>query len=266
MDAYLKRDEIRAIIDPKDMLSLITDALSGCTYLEREGYLHRDISSRNCLVATISEQNKKPKILKLSDFGLAKDIGQERTYKSRDPDTIVLPIAWTPPEAFSGQFSAKSDVWAFGVLMWEVFSFAATPFGHCSLGKHHRCTLRRLTLEEVESKVCKEKMSLLDFPEPCSAAFCPALNNLFSLCWSFDTDSRPNFEQLQTSLNAAAPEIMKVTFPDFSAKPQEPTEITVRVERLLHAAYGGGGAGPVHDTRIGCYSAASSDIEMTDIS
>ncbi len=79
--------------------------------------------------------------MKLSDFGLAKDIGHESAYKSKDPDADVLPIAWTPPEAFQGRFSCKSDVWAFGVLMWETFSFAATPYGHCSLVGSHVCPL-----------------------------------------------------------------------------------------------------------------------------
>ncbi len=69
--------------------------------------------------------------MKLSDFGLARDIGAN-LYRSKDPENNVLPVAWTAPEAFDGDFSIKSDVWAFGVLIWEVFSWASYPYGQCS--------------------------------------------------------------------------------------------------------------------------------------
>ena len=80
---------------------MLENVAHGCAYLESEGYIHRDLAARNCLVQTINETNLKPKRVKISDFGLAKDVKSYHIYKSRGNEDNI-PVAWTAPEGFSG--------------------------------------------------------------------------------------------------------------------------------------------------------------------
>ncbi len=131
VEKYLAREDVRNCLTSADLISIVLDILKACIYLENEGYIHRDLAARNCLVQIISDSNVKPRRVKLTDFGLAKDITSTKIYESRDPYSQTLPIAWTAPEAFDGKFSVKSDVWSFGVFVWEVFTWGGIPFGGC---------------------------------------------------------------------------------------------------------------------------------------
>ncbi len=101
-----------------EKLTMCKHVVSACCYLEREGYVHRDIKTQNCMVVL---KSMKSFLVKLGDFGLAKDVrGREKhEFLTDEPD---FPIFYTAPEGFRGTFSIKSDVWSFGVLTWEVFS------------------------------------------------------------------------------------------------------------------------------------------------
>ena len=99
-----------------DLLLLAVDVAKGCQYLEEKRFIHRDIAARNCLLTSTLPSERK---VKIADFGMARDIYRADYY--RKGGKAMLPVKWMPPEAFlDGLFTSKTDVWSFGVLLWEV--------------------------------------------------------------------------------------------------------------------------------------------------
>nr|XP_022323809.1 uncharacterized protein LOC111124864 isoform X1 [Crassostrea virginica] len=113
----------KSTLKVSELLGLASDVACGLNYLESLHFVHRDVAARNCLLTNLGPN----RVVKLGDFGLAKDILLHDYY--RKEGTALLPIRWMPPEAFlEGYFSSKSDVWAFGVLMWEIFTSGFIPY------------------------------------------------------------------------------------------------------------------------------------------
>ncbi|CAB3409355.1 unnamed protein product [Caenorhabditis bovis] len=95
----------------------------GMAYLESQRLIHRDLAARNVLVFS-------PKLVKISDFGLSRSLGVgEDYYRSEFTPNLKLPIAWCAPECINFlKFTSKSDVWAYGVTLWEMFSYGEMPW------------------------------------------------------------------------------------------------------------------------------------------
>jgi len=154
---------------------MIFEAAKGFRYLESRGILHRDIACRNLLCSVIDDQY----VVKITDFGLSKDAS---IYKMNDESTI--PVRWTAPEILNRQiYTTKSDVWSFGVVIWEIFSFADVPYG-------------LLTNKEVTEQVTQRKISL-GKPNDCP----DQVYNLLIQCMNFNVHLRPNFAEIAEAIS-----------------------------------------------------------------
>jgi serine/threonine protein kinase len=103
----------------KDLLSFSWQVCVGLQFLGQKGFVHRDIAARNALV----HEGKK---VKIGDFGLCRFVDKDNSYWGRGGR---LPIKWMAPEAIkSFEFSAKSDAWSFGVLLFEVVTLGGSPY------------------------------------------------------------------------------------------------------------------------------------------
>ena len=106
---------VRKVLDIQDFLHISTQIAAGMEYLSNHHYVHRDLAARNCLVGDHLT-------VKISDFGLSRDIYAADYYRVQSKS--LLPVRWMPPESILyGKFTSESDVWSFGVVLWEVINF-----------------------------------------------------------------------------------------------------------------------------------------------
>ncbi|XP_072767284.1 proto-oncogene tyrosine-protein kinase ROS-like [Anoplolepis gracilipes] len=153
----------------QDLLAMCEDVARGCCYLEKLHFVHRDLACRNCL---ITSRDRKDRIVKIGDFGLARDIYKDQYYRSKKE--ALLPVRWMAPESLiDGIFTLQSDVWAFGVLIWEIMSLGEQPYPTKNNDQ---------ILEYVRSG------GKLSKPLNCP----PTLYELMQHCWNVAND-RPNF-------------------------------------------------------------------------
>ncbi|KAI5100042.1 muscle, skeletal receptor tyrosine-protein kinase isoform 1 precursor [Silurus meridionalis] len=156
-----------------DQLSVSKQVTAGMAYLSELKFVHRDLATRNCLVGGNL-------VVKIADFGLSRNIYAADYYKANENDAI--PIRWMPPESiFYNRYTTESDVWAYGVVLWEIFSHGMQPY----YGMAH---------EEVIYYV--RDGHVLPCPEQCPLE----LYNLMRLCWSTHPSDRPSFASIHRIL------------------------------------------------------------------
>ena len=113
-----------------DMLGICIDIAKGCEYLERHCFVHRDLAARNCLVTTIADGDEIRRIVKIADFGLARGLYRQEYHRKNH---IKLPVRWMAPESVvDGVFTSQSDVWSFGIIMYEVMVLGEQPYAGMS--------------------------------------------------------------------------------------------------------------------------------------
>uniref|UniRef100_A0AAQ5YCL8 receptor protein-tyrosine kinase n=2 Tax=Amphiprion ocellaris TaxID=80972 RepID=A0AAQ5YCL8_AMPOC len=156
-----------------EQLSISKQIAAGMAYLSERKFVHRDLATRNCLVG-------EEMVVKIADFGLSRNIYSADYYKANENDAI--PIRWMPPESiFYNRYTTESDVWAYGVVLWEIFSHGMQPY----YGMGH---------EEVIYYV--RDGHILSNPENCPLE----LYNLMRLCWSTLPSDRPSFSSIHRIL------------------------------------------------------------------
>ncbi|XP_072751260.1 proto-oncogene tyrosine-protein kinase ROS isoform X2 [Anoplolepis gracilipes] len=154
----------------QDLLAMCEDVARGCRYLEELHFVHRDIACRNCLVSARDRENR---VVKIGDFGLARDIYKNDYYRKRGE--CMLPVRWMAPESLvDGIFTSQSDVWAFGVLIWEITSLGQQPYP------------ARTNIEVLHYVRAGGRL-----PKPLNCP--PTLHQLMMRCWSA-ADARPSFK------------------------------------------------------------------------
>ncbi|XP_059364963.1 focal adhesion kinase 1-like isoform X3 [Carassius carassius] len=142
-------------------------------YLESKRFVHRDIAARNVLVSSMD-------CVKLGDFGLSRYMEDSSYYKASKGK---LPIKWMAPESINfRRFTSASDVWMFGVCMWEILMFGIKPFQ----GVKNNDVIGRI-----------ENGERLAMPLNCP----PTLYSLMTKCWAYDPSKRPRFTELKTQLS-----------------------------------------------------------------
>ncbi|KAM5169611.1 tyrosine-protein kinase Fer isoform 1-T3 [Callospermophilus lateralis] len=163
-----KKDELKL----KQLVKFSLDAAAGMLYLESKNCIHRDLAARNCLVG---ENN----ILKISDFGMSR---QEDGGVYSSSGLKQIPIKWTAPEALNyGRYSSESDVWSFGILLWETFSLGISPYPG-------------MTNQQAREQV--ERGYRMSAPQNCPEE----ISKIMMKCWDYNPENRPTFSELQKEL------------------------------------------------------------------
>ncbi|XP_033034854.1 tyrosine-protein kinase Fer isoform X2 [Trachypithecus francoisi] len=163
-----KKDELKL----KQLVKFSLDAAAGMLYLESKNCIHRDLAARNCLVG---ENN----VLKISDFGMSR---QEDGGVYSSSGLKQIPIKWTAPEALNyGRYSSESDVWSFGILLWETFSLGVCPYPG-------------MTNQQAREQV--ERGYRMSAPQNCPED----ISKIMMKCWDYKPENRPKFSELQKEL------------------------------------------------------------------
>ncbi|XP_035673327.1 fibroblast growth factor receptor 2-like isoform X4 [Branchiostoma floridae] len=174
MDYYKMAVECDKPLTHKDLVSFAYQIGRGMEFLHSKKCIHRDLAARNVLVADGN-------VMKIADFGLARDIHNMDYYKKTTNGR--LPVKWMPPEAlFDRVYTTQSDVWAFGVLLWEIMTLGGGPYPG-------------IPVEEL-FKLLKEGHRM-ERPQNCSAE----MYELMRWCWQANPNTRPNFNILVENLD-----------------------------------------------------------------
>ncbi|XP_039600984.1 cytoplasmic tyrosine-protein kinase BMX-like [Polypterus senegalus] len=159
-------------LQSNQLVEICADVCDGMAFLESKNFIHRDLAARNCLV-------DKCLTVKVSDFGMARYTMDDQYTSSVG---TKFPVKWSSPEVLNyNKYSSKSDVWAFGILMWEVYSLGKQPYELFN-----------------NSQVAQKIMQGYRLYRPQLA--CEEIYKIMKSCWHEQAESRPMFQDLLETL------------------------------------------------------------------
>nr|XP_014341392.1 PREDICTED: insulin receptor-related protein [Latimeria chalumnae] len=157
----------------KEMIRMAGEISDGMAYLNAKKFIHRDLAARNCMVA-------EDFTVKIGDFGMTRDIYETDYYRKGGKG--LLPVRWMSPESLKdGIFTTHSDVWSFGVVLWEIATLAEQPYQGMSNEQVLHYVMNNGTLEKPEN--CPDK-----------------LHKLMTWCWQQNPKHRPSFHRILESI------------------------------------------------------------------
>ncbi|XP_032884766.1 mast/stem cell growth factor receptor Kit isoform X2 [Amblyraja radiata] len=163
-------EDYNLALEVEDLLIFSYQVAKGMSFLSSKNCIHRDLAARNILLTN-------GQIAKICDFGLARDIRNDSNYVVKG--NARLPVKWMAPESiFDCVYTFESDVWSYGILLWEIFSLGGSPYPG-------------IPVDNKFYKMIKEGYRMLS-PELASAE----LYEVMKACWDSDALRRPTFEQI----------------------------------------------------------------------
>ncbi|XP_043507020.1 uncharacterized protein LOC122527153 isoform X1 [Frieseomelitta varia] len=180
----LKEPSLRTSFPVLSLCDFAVQIADGMQYLEAKRLIHRDLAARNILVFS---KNK----VKISDFGLSRALGVGKDYYQTNFNVnLKLPIAWCAPECILYlKFTSASDVWAYGVTLWEMFSYGFQPWA-------------ALTGHQILEAIDDPNFQRLEQPECCPKEYF----SLMQQCWQHEPSKRSKFSELINILPDLKPE------------------------------------------------------------
>ncbi|XP_075712302.1 macrophage colony-stimulating factor 1 receptor [Rhinoderma darwinii] len=162
-------------LDLHDLLNFSLQVAEGMSFLASKNCIHRDVAARNVLVT-------QGRVAKICDFGLARDIENDSNYVVKG--NARLPVKWMAPESiFDCIYTVQSDVWSYGILLWEIFSLGRSPYPGVIVNRKFY-------------KMIKDGFKM-DCPD-----YSPlAIYRIMKACWDLEPTRRPTFKQVTELIN-----------------------------------------------------------------